>query len=140
MRRRHLLLGGGAAIAMSTIGKAAHADLPRRITLRHAHTGAKFEGIWHSGHAPDPNAMAELSAVLTDSPELPPHPFDPDVIEIVWEVAQRARLQDVLIVRSGYRTPAVNRAVASASIRGAASSIWTAARCGTGAIRHPARG
>lgn len=105
--RRRFLLGGAAACLF----RPAHANAPRRLALRHAATGARFEGIWHDGAAPDPTAMAELSAVLADSPAIRPIPFDPAAIEIAWEVAQRVRLTGEITVRSGYRTPALNRAV-----------------------------
>lgn len=105
--QRRILLGLSAACLIRT----AHANQPRRLALRHAATGARFEGIWHDGAAPDAVAMRELSAVLADSPAIRPLPFDPAAIEIAWEVAQRARLLGEITVRSGYRTPAINRAV-----------------------------
>jgi uncharacterized protein YcbK (DUF882 family) len=58
--------------------------------------------------------MAELSAVLADSTTIRPLPFDPEAIEILWTVAQTARLPSPLLVRSGYRTPAINAAVRGA--------------------------
>lgn len=105
--RRRLLFGLGAACLI----RSASASEPRRLALRHAATGARFEGIWHDGAAPDPVAMAELSAALADSPAIRPLPFDPAAIEIAWEVARHARLAGEMVVRSGYRTPALNRAV-----------------------------
>ncbi|MGG5808151.1 YcbK family protein [Falsiroseomonas sp. CW058] len=106
--QRRILLGGLSAALLS---RAAQAGAGRRLTLRHAHTGARFDGPWHDGAAPDPAAMAELSAVLSDSAAIQPLPFDAAAVEILWEVAQRARLAGELVVRSGYRTPAINRAV-----------------------------
>lgn len=87
------------------------AATPRRLSLRHYHTSATFEGPWHDGMAPDPVAMAELSAALADSTLIRPRPFDADALGILWEVAQAARLVGPLVVRSGYRTPAINAAV-----------------------------
>ncbi len=83
---------------------------PRRLLLRHGGTGARFDGPWHDGTAPDPVAMAELSAVLADAGVGPPRPFDPDAIAILWEVAARTRLGTEIRVNSGYRSPGVNRA------------------------------
>jgi uncharacterized protein YcbK (DUF882 family) len=111
--RRTFLLGGGAAFATFVLPRAARAAAPRRIALRHAATGARFEGPWHDGSAPDPAAMAELSAALADPGCVPPLPFDPDTITLVWEVASRTRL-GALDIHSGYRTPQVNRRVQGA--------------------------
>lgn len=109
--RRSFLLGGAAALAALAMPGIAQASGARRISLRHAGTGARFSGPWHNGTRPDPAAMAELSIVLADAGALPARPFDPGAIEIAWTVAQRAGLAGDLEVHSGFRTPQVNRAV-----------------------------
>ncbi|MGG5820860.1 YcbK family protein [Falsiroseomonas sp. HW251] len=109
--RRSFLLGGTAAFCTLLLPRAGRAADAKRITLKHQGTGARFNGIWHDGRRADPQAMADLSACLADAGCNPPLPFDADTIEIVWEVAARTRLGEVLDVHSGYRTPAVNRAV-----------------------------
>lgn len=108
--RRAFLFGGAAAFASLVLPRAPLASQARRISLRHSATGARFEGVWHNGQAPDAGAMAELSQALADPHCHPPRPFDPETIGIVWDVAQRTRL-GTLEVHSGYRTPQVNRAV-----------------------------
>jgi uncharacterized protein YcbK (DUF882 family) len=108
---RRLLLSAAAALLLPLPSHAQRGPAPRRIQFRHAYTGARFNGIWHNGFAPDDVAMADLSAALADSTTIRPRPFDPAVIEIVWQVANRARLGPELVIRSGYRTPAINRAV-----------------------------
>jgi len=55
--------------------------------------------------------MAELSTVLADSHTGAVRPFDPAAIDILWEVTTRIPLGDDLVILSGYRTPATNRAV-----------------------------
>jgi uncharacterized protein YcbK (DUF882 family) len=111
MHRRLLFLGAAAALALPLRSHAQTAIAARRIKIRHAATNASFDGVWHNGIAPDPIAMADLSAALADSTSIRPRPFDPAVIDIVWQVANRARLGPELVIRSGYRTPAINRAV-----------------------------
>ena len=100
-----MILGSAAAALAAPPVRAA---TPRRIAFRHAATGATFDGPWHEA---DPIAMAELSAALADSSAIRPRPFDPEAIGILWEVAEAARLPAPLVVRSGYRTPAINAAV-----------------------------
>ncbi len=109
--RRSFLLGGTAALVTLFISGRGQASATRRISLRHAGSGARFDGPWHDGRAADPGAMRELTQVLADPGATPPLPFDPGAIEIAWEVMQRTNLQGPLDIHSGYRTPAVNRAV-----------------------------
>lgn len=111
--RRSLLFGGAAAFATLILPRASHAAA-RRLAIKHAGSGAKFDGTWHDGRAPDRSAMAELSEVLADPGCDPPRAFDPDAIAILWEVATRTRLTGMLDVHSGYRTPQVNRMVQGA--------------------------
>ena len=117
--RRAFLLGGGAALVTFILPRAGRASAvprmagdaaPRRLALRHAASGATFEGPWHDGAAPDPAAMRDLSAALADPGCTPPLPFDPATITLVWEIASRAGLGE-LDIRSGYRTPQVNQRV-----------------------------
>lgn len=109
--RRSFLAASAAALTSFLLPRLPRAGPARRLALRHAATGARFEGPWHDGLNPDPGAMAELSAVLADPGASPPRAFDPDTIGIVWEVAARAGLDGPLEIRSGYRTPQVNRRV-----------------------------
>lgn len=108
---RRLLLGGSAAALLPLPAAAGRVIAPRRLSLRHAATGARFSGTWHNGLAPDLMAMEDLSRALADSASIRPRPFDPEAVEVLWQVAARARLGPELVVRSGYRTPEINRAV-----------------------------
>lgn len=108
MQRRFLVVGA-AAFATLILPSTSRASQARRIALRHSGTGARFEGIWHDGQAPDAVAMAELSQALADPGCEPARAFDPDTIELVWHVTQRTRMTGELEVRSGFRTPQANR-------------------------------
>ena len=84
---------------------------PRRLQIRHAHTGAKFSGPYHDGRAHDPIAMSDLSSVLADSRTGAVHPFDPRAMDVLWEVTQKAGATGELLIFSGYRTPETNALV-----------------------------
>jgi uncharacterized protein YcbK (DUF882 family) len=122
MRRRIMLSAAVAPIMLTAAGCAAHASprhpdarlSPRRLQIRHAASGARFSGTYHDGRGLDPAALADLSLVLADSQTGAVRPFDPSVIEILWEVGQRARVTGEFIVFSGYRTPETNAAVCGA--------------------------
>lgn len=106
--RRSFFAASAAALSTFLIPRLTQAGPARRLALRHAATGARFDGPWHNGRSPDPAAMAELSAVLADAGAAPPRAFDPETIGIVWQVAIRTGLEGPLEIRSGYRTPSVN--------------------------------
>lgn len=107
--RRSFLAAGAAALTSLLLPRLPQAGPARRLALRHAATGAGFDGPWHDGRMPDPGAMAELSAVLADPGATPPLAFDPETIGIVWQVATQTGLEGPLEIRSGYRTPQINR-------------------------------
>lgn len=104
----------------------------RRLKIRHAASGARFSGTYHDGRAPDPAALADLSVVLADSRTGAVHPFDPQVIDILWAVGQRARLQGEFVVFSGYRTAESNAIVCGAGnsqhLRGGALDVCAPSR------------
>ncbi len=115
MQRRTLLL---IALALGAHPASAATDTPRterlgarRLRLRHEATGARFAGPYHNGLAPDPVALAELSAVLADHHSGVVHAFDPAALDVLWLVARRAGMMDEIPILSGYRTPATNTLV-----------------------------
>lgn len=140
MRRRALLNAALAPAVLTAAGHAAQAGprrpevrvAVRRLQLRHAASGARFSGAYHDGRAHDPAALADLSVVLADSRTGAVHPFDPRVIDILWEVGQRAGIRGEFVVFSGYRTPETNAAVCGAGnsqhLRGAALDVCAPSR------------
>ncbi|PHK96101.1 twin-arginine translocation pathway signal protein [Pseudoroseomonas rhizosphaerae] len=118
MRRQFLFLAATAPALLVAPGLAhaaarRRASPPlaqRRLELRHAATGARFEGPYHNGVDFDAGAMRELSIVLADTRTGTVRPFDPKAIDILWEVGARERMASFNVL-SGYRTPASNAAV-----------------------------
>ena len=112
MRRRTLMLAAAAALPLPAHA-APRRPAPglRRLSIRHAATGARFAGPWHDGRFPDPGAMAELSEVLADTRTGAVLPFDPAAIEVLWEVVRRTGLGGDITILSGFRTPQTNYAV-----------------------------
>ena len=120
MKRRALLLGSVAPVVLAAAPAAAarrgtprrpSGPQPRRLLIRHAHTGALFSGSYHNGRTHDPIAISDLSLVLADSRTGAVKPFDPLAIDVLWEVTQKAGATGELLVFSGYRTPETNALV-----------------------------
>ncbi len=114
MQRRPWLLAAlalGARPAFAATNARTDRSSPRRLTLRHEATGARFSGPYHNGAAPDPVALAELSIVLADHHSGVVHAFDPAALDVLWQVTRRAGLRGESAILSGYRTPATNAMV-----------------------------
>lgn len=141
MRRRALLAVATGSAVPTGLGYPAHAvpgrpeaprSAARRLELRHAGSGRRFSGIYHNGSSHDPVALADLSAFLADNRTGAIHPVDPRVIDILWDVGQRAGVRGEFLVFSGYRTPETNAAVCGAGnsqhLRGRAVDLCAASR------------
>ncbi|GGG21658.1 hypothetical protein GCM10010964_07300 [Caldovatus sediminis] len=108
-----LLLAAPRPAAGGSVLRRPPPGAGRRLRVRHAATGAAFSGPYHDGRATDPAAMRELSIVLADHHSGRWRPFDPAAIDILWELGQRERM-DEFVILSGYRTAATNVAVGGA--------------------------
>ena len=131
MQRRTLLLstlamGGRPALAATTTPRTERLGV-RRLALRHEATGARFAGPYHNGLAPDPVALADISAVLADHHSGAVRSFDPAALDVLWLVSRRAGLGAELVILSGYRTPRTNALVDGAGdsqhLRAAAMNV-----------------
>ncbi|MFC3127738.1 YcbK family protein [Pseudoroseomonas globiformis] len=110
MRRRALFLSAATILAAPPGKSLAGRGDPRRLKIRHAANDAVFSGSYHNGREPDAVAMRELSEVLADTRSGTVRAFDPEAIDILWELGQRQRVAEFLVL-SGYRTPETNKAV-----------------------------
>ena len=156
MKRRALLLGAAApaALAIGAAGPALAARReqpvrrfrgppPRRLQLKHAHTGNRFSGPYHDGRTVDPIAMADLSVVLADSRTGAMRPFDPRAIDVLWEVGQKAGAAGEFLIFSGYAPATNNTAVpvtqstTAAPKSGSASSSTAAAASTANGLKNP---
>jgi uncharacterized protein YcbK (DUF882 family) len=129
--RRRFVFGATAACATLILPGRAQANAARRITLRHAGSGARFSGTWHNGRTVDRVAMAELSLALADPGCDHAKLFDEQAVAIAWELVQRTRFDTELDINSGFRTPLVNRSANGAGdsqhLQAAALDIGVAA-------------
>jgi uncharacterized protein YcbK (DUF882 family) len=114
-RRTWLLIAAATLVGRPGLATIAtpHAERPgaRRLYLRHEATGARFAGPYHNGLAPDPVALAEISAVLADHHSGAIRGFDPAALDVLWLVTRRAGMTGEVAILSGYRTPATNALV-----------------------------
>lgn len=115
LRRRELLAGfGGFLLLHGTALAAAPAvpSLPRRLTLRNAHTGESFDGPYRDKDGPLPDALADLATLLRDHRANKVGPLDVATIDLLADVLAAVG-QTSATVLSGFRTPETNAMLAA---------------------------
>ena len=109
-RRAVLRAGALSLLALAVGAPEARAAVrePRRLRMRHTHTGERLDVVWDAG-ALARDARAEVSRFLRDFRTGDVHPIDPGVLETAWAIAAAAgRPTAVVEVVSGYRSARTN--------------------------------
>ena len=124
LSRRRFLHAGAASLAALALGPSAAratATGPRRLCLRHAHTGERLDVTYFDGGLV-PDALAELDRFLRDYRTGERHPIDPGVLDIAWGVARAAgREGGELEIVSGFRSRRTNEMLRGRAHSGVAS-------------------
>lgn len=95
---------------------------PRRLSLAHARSSERFEGIFWRDGAHVPEAMAAIAWLLRDREEDLAAPIDPTLIDTLWLLDQRIAGRGFEVI-SGYRTAASQAALAARWGRAATNSL-----------------
>ena len=124
LSRRRFLHAGAASLLAVALGPSAArgaAEAPRRLRLRHAHTGERLDVTYFDGTLL-PDALADLDRFLRDFRTGELHPIDPGVLDIAWGVARAAgREGGELEIVSGYRSARTNQMLRGHAGSGVAS-------------------
>jgi uncharacterized protein YcbK (DUF882 family) len=113
--RRRLLETGGALVGAT----AAFGWLPRafagtggegvrRLALRNLNTPEVLDVVYRRGDEYLPQALTEIEVLLRDYRTGERHSIDPQLLDILYEVAQSLGVDPVFSVISGYRSPPTN--------------------------------
>lgn len=99
-----------AAIAASTItfsSTASSAEV-RSLKLFFTHTGERATITYKRDGKYDQKGLTQINRFLRDWRRNEPARMDPRLLDLVWEVYQRAGAKDYINVVSAYRSPATN--------------------------------
>ncbi|WP_312412359.1 DUF882 domain-containing protein [Shinella sp.] len=99
------LIAAPAFLASATLA-AAEAD--RSLKLFFTHTGERATITFKRDGRFDPKGMAQINRFLRDWRKNEPARMDPRLLDLVWEVYDRADAKDYIHVVSAYRSPATN--------------------------------
>jgi uncharacterized protein YcbK (DUF882 family) len=122
-RRRDLLLAAGLTLIF---GASASARIlvegdpdalripstPRRLSLRHAHTGETFTGPYRDHVGPLPDAVIDLSFFLRDHREDVRGPMFVETLDFLADVIGESGMTGATVL-SAYRTPQTNAKLAT---------------------------
>jgi uncharacterized protein YcbK (DUF882 family) len=107
--RRAVIAGLAAAAAAPGALRAAG---ERRLRLVNAHTGERFDDVYHDGTAYLDEALSALDWLVRDHRENVAAAMDPALYDLVWALGSRyaaARgARPVIAVHSGFRTETTN--------------------------------
>ena len=99
-----------AAIAASTMAvttTASSAEV-RSLKLFFTHTGERATITFKRDGKYDPKGLSQINRFLRDWRRNEPARMDPRLLDLVWEVYQRAGAKDYINIVSAYRSPATN--------------------------------
>lgn len=123
IKRRDLLLAAGLSLVFGTSASArilieagpdtmAKFSKPRRLSLRHAHTGETFSGPYRDEVGPLPDAMIDLSYFLRDHHDDIRGPLFVETLDFLADVMDTAGVARATVL-SAYRTPRTNAMLAT---------------------------
>ncbi|HIJ20262.1 MAG TPA: DUF882 domain-containing protein [Deltaproteobacteria bacterium] len=110
-RRRFLKIGAVAAAAglLPFPVVQAHCFSPTRsLSLYSPNTGESFKGVYFAEGKYLPDALDKIDHVMRDIRTGDIHLIDPNLLDILFAISQKAHTTSPLNIISGYRCPATN--------------------------------
>ncbi len=110
-RRRFLKIGAVAAAAgllPFPVVKAYCFSPTRSLSLYSPNMRESFNGVYYAAGKYLPDAMEKIDHIMRDHRTGDIHWIDPDLLDILFAISQKARSTSPLNVISGYRCPATN--------------------------------
>jgi len=117
--------------AAATIGAAvllprplAARPAPRSIDLFHTHTGERLSGVeYFTGLRYEPRALDEVNHCLRDWRTDEVHPIDPELLDLLHDLARVIDTREPFQVISAYRSPATNAMLRARSSKVSSNSL-----------------
>ena len=97
-----------ASGALNILPASARETIGHEVSIRNAHTGERFQGVYRIGGYYVPSAFRKINRVLRDHRTGDIHPIDPELIDTLARIQRDCRCGDAVEVLSGYRSPKTN--------------------------------
>jgi uncharacterized protein YcbK (DUF882 family) len=117
LTRRRLLTLSGAALAVAVLPRETRAGALRErwLELRNTHTGEQLAVAYRVATGYAAAAVGKLNWLLRDHRVNEAHPIDAPLFDQLADLADAAGVEPRYEIISGYRSPATNARLASAS-------------------------
>lgn len=103
------LLAGGVMTTIPGTAMAGRLSLPHyKVSIVHAHTKEKFDGVYRIGNKYLPDAFRKINYFMRDFRTNDLHTIDPHLIDILASLQVRSRQNGPIELYSGYRSPKTN--------------------------------
>lgn len=97
-----------ASGALKVLPASARQTIGHEVSIRNAHTGERFKGVYRIGSYYVPSAFRRINRVMRDHRTGDIHPIDPELIDTVARVQRDCRCGQAVEILSGYRSPKTN--------------------------------
>ncbi len=125
--RRAFLRGIGAvvpaAFLLSPMAKAVAAVRIRSLRFQHLHTGEELSVVYYAGNDYLPESLNAINHLLRDFRTDVEHTIDPALLDLLFDISLKLGRNTRFEVISGYRSPATNAMLRSASRKVAKRSL-----------------
>lgn len=109
LNRRSFILGSlGVAAAGFSVIPAARANQARRLSFYHTHTGQQLRLTYAEDGQHVPQALDEINDFLRDFRTGKSHPIDPQLLDVLYQLRQKAGGRGTFEIISAYRSPETN--------------------------------
>lgn len=121
IKRRDFLKVGIAGIAgiaagfVNILPAQARQSIGHSISIRSAHTGETFNGVYRVGSYYVPAAFRQINRIMRDHRTNDLHPIDPRLIDVLARLQRQCRCNEPLTILSGYRSASTNALLRRAS-------------------------
>jgi len=107
-RRRFILGGLGLAAAGLAVMPRAQANDARRLSFYHTHTGQQLRLTYAEDGRHLPQALDEINEFLRDFRTGKSHPIDPQLLDALYHLREKAGGRGTYEIVSAYRAPETN--------------------------------
>lgn len=104
-----------ASGALNILPASARQTIGHEVSIKNAHTGERFQGVYRIGSYYVPAAFRRINRVLRDHRTGDIHPIDPKLIDTLSRIQRDCQCSQAIDVLSGYRSPKTNSMLRRAS-------------------------
>lgn len=94
--------------ALSVLPAQARDTISYTVSIRNAHTGERFQGVYRIGNYYVPGAFRKINRVMRDHRTGDLHPIDPKLIDTLARIQKDCNCTQAIDLLSGYRSPKTN--------------------------------